>query len=184
VTIPGPTYVAKPGDPPLKKSKPLGFRGDPSPKHGVLLTIEVAPSEIAQAAQRVTDPAGILATFGVKLGGQSTAVINAQWDGDHMEIYGGEAGLGKATGFGSLYGHQARVEISGAQYGNYFPARYLITFSGYVNPMGPKFVEFKGGVILSPDGSRQPWSFEHWSRDEEPASSVDWDKDRGYVLKL
>lgn len=126
----------------------------------------------------------VLRRFGVELGGESGLTIEARWVYDGLEIWAGEAGLGGAIGFGSVFGHQASIELSGVPYSNYFPTQYFLTFSGFVNPMGPMFLELKGAVILGADGLRYPVFAECWTRDNRKPPKMIFEYDRGYVLDL
>src|SRR5262249_45346792 len=75
-------------------------------------------------------------------------VIDANYIVDGTEIFAGYAGLAHASGFKSIYGHRAKIDIGGVIVGNYLPAAYLLGLSGYVNPVGPVFIEFRCGVVI------------------------------------
>jgi hypothetical protein len=85
--------------------------------------------------------------------GQASFMVDATWWADGLEIWGGYAGLATATGFGSVMADMAYVSLSAIPFGNYFPAAVLVTWSGWVNPVGPPFWEFRGAVVLGADGS-------------------------------
>lgn len=82
----------------------------------------------------------------------SSLTIDVNWVCDGTEILAGFVGLSSATGFLSTYSHRATVEISGTNFGNYLPAAYLVGLSGSVNPVGPVFLEFRCGVLVSAAG--------------------------------
>jgi hypothetical protein len=75
--------------------------------------------------------------------------VGATWLASQTEILAGHAGLFYATGFNSTYGHRAKVEIGGVSLGNYIPTAQLIGLSGYINPVGPVFIEFRCAVVVA-----------------------------------
>ena len=96
--------------------------------------------------------------------------VGAAWLVSQTEILGGYAGLFSATGFGSVYGHRAKVDIGGVSLGNYIPTAQLIGMSGYVNPVGPIFVEFRCAVVIvsgSGDPDVIPVYGTWWTRDSK-----------------
>lgn len=186
---PGGSRAGRPAQPAAGTAAAAGWsrrfadRTEPTEATAAILHISVPDSKF----QWLVAAPQLLDFIGVAFGKKSDAYIDARWIKDGLEIWGGDAGLGRAKGFESLYGHQARVELDGIQYGNYFPSQYLITFSGNVNPLGPVFVEFKGGVIIGADGLRYPWYFEYWMRDGKEAVKVQresFNPDTGWVLDL
>ena len=113
------------------------------------------------------------------------AQITAQWFDDKLEIWGGFAGLSNATGFGSVFGHRANVQISGTVFGNYLPASYLIGISGHINPVGPVYKEFRCGAVVTAGKPLQPLYGEMWSRGDDKAKNVDFkDKGGGFDLSV
>ena len=98
---------------------------------------------------RFTSP---LVTLSVKGVPESLAVVDATWWSDGLEIYAGHAGLARAQGWGSIWDNRANVVLAGTPFGNYYPANYLITVSGFINPVGPSFCEFRGGIVIGADG--------------------------------
>jgi hypothetical protein len=151
-------------------------RPTPSPPSiGTLLTLQInkltVPDEILL---------GIGATLAVPLAGSAltplikasaagdvnSATISVMWWSDGLEIWGGVAGLVQAKGFGSVFGHRARIDVTGTAFGNYFPARYLIMASGWLNPLGPQYYEFRCGAIAQAGYTRlTPLFGEVWDRD-------------------
>jgi hypothetical protein len=84
------------------------------------------------------------------------AVIDAQWQDDGLEIWGGFAGLTSAMGFMSVFGHRASVQISGTMYGNFLPGADMIVMSGFINPVGSTFVEFRCAAVVKAGKKIQP----------------------------
>lgn len=114
----------------------------------------------------------------------SHAEIDAVWWSDGYEIWAGQAAAKHVNGFGSLYGHQARVELDGVSFGNYFPQSYFLTFTGFVNPVGPTFQELRGAVLLGADGSAKGQFCESSDRDNKKGpEDVDWGGTGGYSFK-
>lgn len=152
------------------------------------------------AEQAVLD--AITAIIGTPLGGAvgpvvlrsilapGSLVIDANWVCDGTEIHGGVAGLAWANGFQSLFGHRAKVEISGVSFGNYLPTAYLLGMSGYINPVGPVFVEFRCGVAVFADGGASPVYGSYWTRDSDwsgdpkPPNSMAWTNGRGWAIDI
>ncbi len=112
----------------------------------------------------------------------SSAEIEAVWWADGLEIHAGQAAAKHVRGFGSLFNHQARVELSGVSFGNYFPCSYCVTFTGHVNPVGPTFEEFRGAVRLDADGTAEGLFCERSNRDEKEPKEVEYDAEAGYSL--
>jgi hypothetical protein len=99
-------------------------------------------------------------------GDDNIAAITVKWWADANEIWGGVAGLSYAKGFGSVFGHRAKIDVTGIPFGNYYPARYLITASGWVNPLGPQYYEFRCGAVAQAGQTRlTPLFGELWDRD-------------------
>lgn len=101
------------------------------------------------------------------IGKDNHAAIDVTWWDDGLEIWGGFAGLAPGTvGFGSVFGHRAQIEVTGCTYGNYLPARYLVVASGWINPVGPQYYEFRcGAVIRAGMRSLQPLFSNIWDRE-------------------
>ena len=113
----------------------------------------------------------------------SSAEIEAVWWSDGYEIWGGQAAAKHVRGFGSLFGHQARVELEGVPFGNYFPTSYCLTFTGFVNPVGPTFEELRGAVKLGADGSATGLFCQRSNRDKKDPDDVSFGgTDTGYAL--
>jgi hypothetical protein len=113
----------------------------------------------------------------------ASAEVEALWWSDGLEITWGQAAAKHVKGFGSLFGHQARVELDGVSYGNYFPLSYCVTFTGFVNPIGPVFEEIRGAVKLNADGSVEGLFCERSNRDKDKPVPVTYSgKEKGYIL--
>lgn len=84
---------------------------------------------------------------------RSTLLVDATWWCDGLEIYGGYAGLANAQGFGSVWDTMAHVTLQATPWGNYYPAATLLTWSGWANPIGPQYWEFRGGLVVRADQS-------------------------------
>jgi hypothetical protein len=113
----------------------------------------------------------------------SSAEIEAVWWSDGFEIWGGQAAAKHVRGFGSLFGHQARVELEGVPFGNYFPTSYCLTFTGFVNPVGPTFEELRGAVKLGADGSASGLFCQRSNRDKKEPEDVSFGgPESGYAL--
>jgi hypothetical protein len=143
---------------------------------------------------------------------RSTLLVDATWWCDGLEIYGGYAGLAKAQGFGSVWDTMAHVSLQAIPWGNYYPAATLLTWSGWVNPIGPQYWEFRGGMVVRADqsnsgqgqanasllypvetGPSQPYMkaqayrnapayMKAWARDTGTNDVAPWDKDAGFKL--
>ncbi|MCU7725244.1 hypothetical protein ODJ79_16060 [Actinoplanes sp. KI2] len=81
-----------------------------------------------------------------------TLRVSATWWSDGLEIFAGYAGLSSATAFGSVFNSNANISLQAIPFGNYYPASVLLTWSGWVNPMGPGYWEFQGAVVLDAEG--------------------------------
>jgi hypothetical protein len=113
------------------------------------------------------------------------AVIGAEWQHDDLEIWGGFAGLTSATGFGSVFGHRANVQLLGTVYGNYLPGAYMVAMSGWVNPVGTKYVEFRCAVVIQAGKPVQPLFGQQWTRDAgDTPTPLNFSSDAGYQLHL
>jgi hypothetical protein len=141
-----------------------------------------------------SDPMGILAPLGkylpslgralADLQNPSSAEIDAIWWSDGYEIWAGQAAAKHVRGFGSLFGHQARIELNGGWYGNYFPQSYCLTFTGFINPVGPVFQELRGAVLLGADGSAKGLFCERSDRDKREHEPVfEYSADDGYCFR-
>lgn len=113
----------------------------------------------------------------------SLALFQALWYGDGLEIWAGLASHRNVRGFGSVYGHQAEVVLTGLPFGNYFPTRYFLAFTGVLNPAGPGFEEFRGAVALKADGTAEPLFCQRWDRDLN-VSRADYTSVGGYHLNM
>jgi len=120
-----------------------------------------------------------------------TFTVDATWWYDGLEIYGGWAGLANATGFGSVFNTTASVALQAIPFGNYFPASVLVTWSGWVNPIGPDYWEFRGGMVLNADGTNSasrakgpPAYMKYWGRDDKqaPKDAGAWQETNGFML--
>ncbi|HEV2647275.1 MAG TPA: hypothetical protein VGU46_12995 [Acidobacteriaceae bacterium] len=129
----------------------------------------------------------------------SQVVIDARWWSDGAEIYGGYAGMASAKGFGSIYNDMASITLQATPFGNHYPAQVLITWTGWVNPVGPTYKEFRGAFLISADGihldldpnGEQPRYVDSWDRGNNPmkgGGNVDrndnWASDTGFELKV
>lgn len=149
-------------------------------------------------------------TKGVKA--NSKFVVDATWWGDDLEIWGGYAGLANAEGFGSIYNDNAACTLYAMPFGNYYPAQVMIAWSGWLNPVGPAYYEFRGAVIVNaaggvsgssgggrltqasvpmpannPDnspGSGVPGFMEYWTRGAGQPQSVHWDDLTGFSMNV
>jgi hypothetical protein len=81
-----------------------------------------------------------------------TLTVDAIWWADGLEIFAGYAGLATATGFGSVFNTTANVTLQAIPFGNYYPAAALVSWAGWVNPIGPGFWEFQGATVLTAAG--------------------------------
>ena len=94
-----------------------------------------------------------------------SVIIDVNWLSDGVEILAGYAGVAQASGFLSLFGHRVKVDIAGTNVGNDLPASFLIGLSGYVNPVGPVFLEFRCGVVINADNDPIGVYGTWWKRD-------------------
>jgi hypothetical protein len=97
---------------------------------------------------------------------ENHAAVEIRWWDDGLEIWGGYAGLAPGvTGFGSVFGHRAKIDVTGFAYGNYLPARYMVVASGWINPVGPQFYEFRCGAVIRAGTSKPiPLFGDVWDR--------------------
>jgi len=133
-----------------------------------------------------------LITSGGQGATECTFTVDATWWYDGLEIYAGWAGLANATGFGSIFNSTASVALQAIPFGNYFPASVLVTWSGWVNPIGPDYWEYRGGIILNADGTNSavrvrsgpPAFMTYWGRDtnQDPKQADPWTDKTGFVL--
>jgi hypothetical protein len=142
----------------------------------------------------------------------SKFVVDATWWGDGLEIWGGYAGLANAEGFGSIYNDTAACTLQAMPFGNYYPAQVLIAWSGWLNPVGPAYYEFRGAIVLNADGgfsgsssggmitmasmpaptgspdssqgSGVPGFMEYWTRGAGEPQGVQWDDQTGFSMDL
>lgn len=142
------------------------------------------------------------------LGSGSKVVVDATWWCDGLEIFAGFCGMASAAGFGSQYNDTAAINFQAVPFGNYYPARNLITWTGWVNPVGNQYWEFRGGVVLGADGSCSgnsnatsaaqtpgspgvgglfavgyPAYMQMWQRGQTP-SAVTWDASDGFSMQV
>jgi hypothetical protein len=115
---------------------------------------------------------------------KSSATIDVSFWADGFEIWAGYAGLAKASGFGSLFGNQALIVLNGVTFGNQFPMKYYLTLYGNLNLVGPKFLEFRGAVLVFPNGDLLGLYCETWARDGTNEQSLEFKKNEGYELQL
>ena len=87
----------------------------------------------------------------VQFSKSSQVTIDATWWSDGLEIFAGYAGLSSASGFGSVIDDNASITLHAVPFGNYFPAAVFITWTGWFNPQGPAFCEFRGGIVVYAD---------------------------------
>jgi hypothetical protein len=136
-----------------------------------------------------------------------TLSVDANYWSDGLEIYAGWAGMTSASGFYSAFNTTASVSLQAIPFGNYFPASVLVTWSGWVNPPGPDYWEFRGGIVLNADGSNSaslnpgvgvpgvqqsmlpgndgpPAFMTYWGRDpNQPARSLNYSPNNGFLLQ-
>ncbi len=99
----------------------------------------------------------------------------------------GQVILLNARGFDTAVGSQAEFEFSGQAWSS---SRYLLTFSGQVNPWGTGFRRIAGGVIVDRHGELQPHG--SWETGDESSASVNrrftnnlpWKQGLGVVLEI
>jgi hypothetical protein len=174
----------------------------------------VSSTALALAILRVLGPsvpAGVAAALvpAQEIGVRCTLTIDATWWSDGLEIFAGWAGMANATGFASIFNTTANVALQAIPFGNYYPASVLVTWSGWVNPIGPAYWDFRGGMVLNADGTnsvsgnmlatmpgvtQQSWQqasdetpafMKYWSRGkQQPQDVTDWTKDKGFVLQM
>ena len=140
----------------------------------------------------------------------SSFEVDAQWWSDGLEIWGGIAGLASASGFTSIYDDMAECSLYAIPFGNYYPCQVAIFWSGWVNPTGPAFYDFRGGLVLGASGnvshdsnalsnasftipdqgsggsapSGPPGFMEYSLRDDGEPVSCDWDDETGFSLDV
>jgi hypothetical protein len=133
---------------------------------------------------------------------RSTLRVDAIWWGDGLEIYGGYAGLGRAQGFGSIWDTMASTSLQATPFGNYYPATTLLTWSGWVNPIGSAYWEFRGALLVRADGTnngkdqpvpqysgqvmaqKPPVYMDVWGRQpDETKQANGWNLTSGFLLK-
>ena len=136
-----------------------------------------------------------------------TLSVDANYWSDGLEIFAGWAGMTSASGFYSAFNTTASVSLQAIPFGNYFPASVLVTWSGWVNPPGPDYWEFRGGIVLNADGTDSasvspgvgvpgvqqsllpgndgpPAFMTYWGRDpNQPAQALNYSPDNGFLLK-
>lgn len=78
--------------------------------------------------------------------------VDATWWADGLEIWAGFAGLATALNFTSVLTDMAAVTMYAMPFGNYYPASVLIAWAGWVNPVGPKYLDYRGAVVLTAGG--------------------------------
>lgn len=149
----------------------------------VLATMAL-PNAMSTLPKYVTDAFPQLPGVIKALGQPTIAEIEAVWWSDGLEIWWGQAAAKHVSGFNSLFGHQAHVELDGVSFGNVYPLPYCLTFTGYVNPVGPVFEQFRGAVKLDANGSATGLFCEHSNRDKKHQDMLkDFSPKEGYVLK-
>jgi hypothetical protein len=128
--------------------------------------------------------------------GESIVTVDATWWSDGLEIWGGFAGTYSHIGFSSIFSDTASIVLNAIPFGNYYPARVLLTWSGWVNPVGPDYREFRGGITLSADSrapgpnknltdtaSQTPCYMQCWKLgDPQPTEVSTWNQQGGFVL--
>jgi hypothetical protein len=190
---------AEPLDPPLPLTPTLQEPYGPlKAQHMNIFTVQVNGASLASALPDIwkvlNGDSGSAAT--------SSFTVDATWWYDGLEIYAGWAGLANATGFGSAFNSNANVELQAIPFGNYYPASILLMWSGWVNPIGSDYWEFRGGIVLNADGTSsapgsnvapQPWQqspgrppffMKYWSRDanQNPESVTTWKPETGFLF--
>jgi hypothetical protein len=158
ITGPTPSKVAT--KPPADPVRPPS-RSNHCPLLTLLIQPALVPNQLPMGLTnvliRLAGPLSLLLNMS-SVGIQNSATVDVTWWDDGLEIWGGYAGLApspKPTGFGSVFGHRARIDLAGCPFGNFLPARYLITASGWINPVGAQYYEFRCGVVIKA-GSPKP----------------------------
>jgi hypothetical protein len=124
----------------------------------------------------------------------SQVVITATYWADGLEIWSGFCGMSQAQGFESVFNDMASISFAAVPFGNYYPAQVLITWAGWFNPVGKKYADFKGGIVLSADGGKPPNNNSYappkpcymvaWDRDGSAVEIDNWNDKDGFVLSL
>lgn len=133
--------------------------------------------------------------FTLKVEDKSVAVIDVNWWYDGLEIWAGLASLMQAIGFGSVYSDTASATLQATVLGNYYPAKVFITWSGWLNPNGNEYWEFRGGIVVSADGrignkavsnlgedTDNPCFMQQWGRDKKEPIDLKWNDSQGFTL--
>jgi hypothetical protein len=138
----------------------------------------------------LTGPAGAAAPELAKMTilQEAHAEITASWEHDGLEVWGGFAGLEVAWGFLSTFGHRAKIDLLGTPYGNYLPGAYMICMTGHVNPVGPKFYEFRCAAIVQAgqEGGKgiQPLWGTQWERESGTEKDLRFTQKAGFILDI
>lgn len=143
--------------------------------------------------------------FTISCSSGSKVVVDALWWCDNLEIYAGFAGMSLSAGFSSQYNDTASIILQAIPFGNYYPAQVLISWTGWVNPVGTAYVEFRGvtvvdaqggssaGLISSSQGaimpggqlqsiSSPPAYMQAWARGQNPPQPLNYDPTNGFTL--
>lgn len=108
--------------------------------------------------------------------------------GSTAQLYdNGQVILLNARGFDTAVGSQAEFEFSGQAWSS---SRYLLTFSGQVNPWGTGFRRIAGGVIIDRHGELQPHG--SWQTGDESSATANrkftnnlpWKQGLGVMLEV
>ena len=96
--------------------------------------------------------------------------------------------MANAQGFASVFNDVASISLAATPFGNYYPAKILITWTGWLNPVGPAYADFRGGIVLSADGKQSGASLgipymTAWGRDGQSIDVTPWSQS-GFVLSL
>jgi hypothetical protein len=129
----------------------------------------------------------------IKCSSGSQVVIDATWWYDELEIYAGFAGMASAAGFGSSnFNDTASISLQAISFGNYFPAEVLIVWTGWVNPTGTNYKEFRGGIVVNANGfvstplpnqPNGPPYMQAWDRGKPPDPPLRWSSS-GFRLEV
>ena len=132
--------------------------------------------------------------FTINCGQTSQVIVDVTWWYDLLEIWAGYFGQASAKGFTSTFSDTASITLHALPFGNYYPAKVLLTWMGWVNPVGTEYWEFRGGIVVSADGnigarysadmtSDNPCYMQKWQRGQTP-TGLDWDDEEGFVFTV
>lgn len=152
--------------------------GEIHPFHQVLFDITVQPAGNNIIPAEIIDILTRLNPTGrPSLNQGSYARFDVNWWSDGLEIWSGVAGLSsKAYGFRHSWDDTCAVSFYAMPYGNYFPAKILIAWWGWINPICRKFLEFRGAMTICADGSTSDPLFKNTSGKSDPVYMEVWSR--------